>query len=165
MFNRTHHPLENGIRYLRLIQKGKGKIKIYDYFLLFLLLALHKDNNFSRFSSSIFFFWLAHSFSENEKTKSSNSIDPKSMHHTDDRACSDVSLPNRSFLDNCRSLGQLSFDPRKHIGSQILSSNELHVKTEIIFLFSSIEYFRKSCLLFFYSCVLHSIYHRPHIQQ
>lgn len=65
-------------------------------------------------------------FSENEKTGNLNSIDPKSMHHTEDPACSDVSLHTKNFL-NSGSTQNVPIDPTKHVGGLLLSSNEINV--------------------------------------
>lgn len=72
-----------------------------------------------------------HSCSESEKTKSLNSIDPKSMHRTEGRACSGVLLLNKNILDNCRRPGQILFDPRR-FGSTLLTSNEISVSLNYI---------------------------------
>lgn len=69
--------------------------------------------------------------SENEKTANSNFIDQKITPHTDDRVCSDVSLPNRNSLDSGRSQ-MPTIDPFKHVGGQLLTPNEANVRSAFI---------------------------------
>lgn len=49
------------------------------------------------------------------------------MHHTDDRAYSDVSLHNKNSLDSVQSPVLTTLEPIKQVGGQLLSANEANV--------------------------------------
>lgn len=133
MFNRTTDPLENGIRHLRSVQKKwKGMCCIRPVSLS-LSLHFHFYQHRHRKYLLISFLYLICNLiqqrkcSGNEKTANSNSIDQKTMLHTDDPVCSDVSLHNKNSLDSGRSPMLTSIEPVNQVGGQLLSPNEVNV--------------------------------------
>lgn len=66
--------------------------------------------------------------SGSEKTANSNSIDQKTTPPTDDPACSDVSLHNKSSLDSAQSPMLPKLEPINQVGGLLLSANEANVR-------------------------------------
>lgn len=67
--------------------------------------------------------------SGSEKIENSNSIDPKSMRLIDDPVSSDGSSLNKNFLDKSSSAILPVPDTSKQLGGQLLTPNEINVRT------------------------------------